>query len=68
MVYVTINNLPEYIMSNTVSELQIQLNRLNKEIAAQKALIKLQNCKLTARTSAKYFALQTAYLNACKGI
>jgi hypothetical protein len=68
MVYVTINNPPEYIMSNTVSELQTQLERLNKEITAQKALIKLQNCKLTAKTADKYFALQKAYLNACKGI
>lgn len=50
--------------------LQSELARLESEIAsarkAEKALKKLQNCKLTARTSHKYFDLQAAYMESVR--
>lgn len=47
--------------------LQAQLAEINKQIKAEKALIKLQSCKLTHRTGAKYFDLQKAYMESLKG-
>jgi hypothetical protein len=53
-------------MSHTLAELNIELARVNAQIICEKALEKLQNCKLSARTADKYTALQTAYMHACK--
>ena len=47
--------------------LQAQLAEINKQIKAEKALNKLQSCKLNHRTGAKYFDLQKAYLDSLKG-
>ena len=52
--------------SMSVAQLNIDLARVNAQIICQKALEKLQNCKLSARTADKYTALQTAYMHACK--
>jgi len=53
-------------MTNLQS-LQAQLAEINKQIKAEKALTKLQSCKLNHRTGAKYFDLQKAYLDSLKG-
>lgn len=51
--------------------LQAQLAQLNAQIAetkkAEKALKKLQACKLNHHTAHKYFDLQAAYMAAIKG-
>lgn len=51
--------------------LQTQLAQLNAQIAetkkAEKALKKLQACKLNHHTAHKYFDLQAAYMAAIKG-
>jgi hypothetical protein len=47
--------------------LQAQLAQVTKQIKAEKAMVKLQACKLTQRTSAKYFDLQRAYMESLKG-
>jgi hypothetical protein len=69
MFLVTTDSLPKLQgvnMSHSISELNIELARVNAQIAMAKAMEKLQNCKLSARTADKYFALQTAYLHACQ--
>ena len=53
---------------STLQNLQAELAKLNAEIAKQKALNKLQSCKVKASSMPKYFDLQQAYMAACKGI
>jgi hypothetical protein len=50
----------------TSTELRAQLERIEKQIVTQKALEKLQACKLTNKTADKYAALQQRYLNTLK--
>lgn len=51
--------------------LQAELAAINSQIASQnvadKAMTKLQSCKLTARSAPKYFDLQQAYMLAVTG-
>lgn len=55
----------------TLQELQAQLAAIEAQIQeskkAEKALTKLQNCKLNHRTAHKYFSLQETYMAAMKG-
>jgi len=46
--------------------LQAQLVTLNAEIVKQKALDKLQKCRVNIRTMHKYTEYQRAYAEACK--
>lgn len=66
MVYVTMNFNPGDNSMSNLEQLNIELARVNAQIICEKALEKLQNCKLSARTADKYTALQTAYMHACK--
>jgi hypothetical protein len=56
------------IMEKTISELQAELARINAEINAQKAMQKLQKAKVSNKNMYKYFDLQKAYVDSCKGV
>ena len=51
--------------------LKAQLAQIEAQIAeqqkAEKALVKLQACKLNQRTAHKYFSLQETYMAAMRG-
>jgi hypothetical protein len=55
-------------MEKTISELQAELARINAEINAQKAMQKLQKAKVSNKNMYKYFDLQKAYVDSCKGV
>lgn len=55
-------------MSKTLPELQAELARINTEINAQKVMKKLQKVKVSNRNMYKYFDLQKAYVDSCKGM
>ena len=55
-------------MSKTLPELQAELARINAEINTQKVMKKLQKVKVSSRNMYKYFDLQKAYVDSCKGL
>jgi hypothetical protein len=54
-----------------MNELQRQLDEIKAKIAQakaqEKALKKLQSCKLTHKTAHKYYSLQELYMNTIRG-
>jgi hypothetical protein len=55
-------------LSKTLPELLAELARIESAIKAEKAMQKLQKAKISNRNMYKYFDLQQAYVNSCKGI
>lgn len=55
-------------MEKTLPELMAELARVESAIKAEKAMIKLQKAKVSNKSMHKYFDLQQAYVNSCKGI
>ena len=55
-------------MNKTLSELQAELSQIESAIKAQKSMQKLQKAKVSNKSMFRYFDLQQAYVNSCKGI
>jgi hypothetical protein len=54
-------------MSKTLPELLAELAKVESAIKAEKAMQKLQKTKVSNKNMYKYFDLQQAYVNSCKG-
>jgi hypothetical protein len=55
-------------MFKTLSQLYEELAQLEAAIKAEKAMQKLQKAKVNNKSMFKYFDLQKAYVDSCKGI
>jgi hypothetical protein len=55
-------------MEKTLPELLAELAKIESAIKAEKAMQKLQKVKVNNRNMYKYFDLQKAYVDSCKGI